>query len=916
MILSAESGREVTVPFAVDGDSTATGGGVDYSLSSSPLIFPAGTTQKTITLTVVADSIDDPDETVILDLTPPTHATTGSPSRHTATFGTDAMLDPPVVVLENAPRTPVSDPELKLVVGGVGVVSYVYRIDGGSWSDETPVATRLDMPLGGEGDFLLEVRGKANPGIWQDETAATQLTVRVDRTAPTALLSGAPSGTIGRRDAVIHVRGEGLLTYRYRLNTGSWSPVRKADIPISLENLSEAEHELSVIGCDAAGNWQNESASTDANWTVNLAQPTAILSGTPDLITRETGFSIHVSEAHGTPAAYSWSLDGGSWTEVTTGTPIVQSGLADGSHILRVNALKEGLWQGGSDGTTEMGATTWTWTVDTTPPSPFTVTATSGTPPTSIILLDWPAASDATTYRLWMSDTPLDASSFATGTRLFFGKNAILNGNRIRYAVEGLKPDTDYWFAVRAEDISGNASVPTIISEKTASNLPSISAMAFSGGGISADNGSLQTLTLQGAHFLEAKGANLVRFASLDTLFDVRSRRGVSTNEFEVEIPKGAPGGSYAVRVINRHGTSKAAAQRILLTEATTPLPAVTGVQPRVVSAASETVLAITGRNFPSGITNVWLVADPEDPPSDWTGLLSVNRESDTRLTGSVPSGTASGCHEIRVETSGGEINNISSAEVEVLPPVDITSTQGSFTTLLPIRIPTGMEMLPSETILTTDDREEAPHVSVMAPRIAVTFEAGTMLEEQEEDGVNYRDYHDMIRPPRQIPILPEVNARMESDAVLFSLGADHLLRLKDEDPDDGIARLLHAEITVTLSSTEPLPKVYHVAPDTTLTLAGVNGARDGQTYEKGGTLLTTRPETPEAGYTTYTIGLLMNHMSNYVVGTKADSGTPSGSSYDPCFIGNLEECRGMWRGLFIALLMAFGIAGRKYRRR
>ena len=73
--LSAASGKEVTVGYAVDATSTATSG-IDHAvLSSGTLTFAAGTTRKDITVVVRGDEVDEVDETVVIKLTSPMNAT-------------------------------------------------------------------------------------------------------------------------------------------------------------------------------------------------------------------------------------------------------------------------------------------------------------------------------------------------------------------------------------------------------------------------------------------------------------------------------------------------------------------------------------------------------------------------------------------------------------------------------------------------------------------------------------------------------------------------------------------------------------------------------------------------------------------------------------------------------------------------
>ncbi len=68
----------VTVEYADAASGTATSG-VDYeAVTAGTLTFPAGTTSKTITVTVTGDNVDEPDETVLLRLSNPIGAAPSS----------------------------------------------------------------------------------------------------------------------------------------------------------------------------------------------------------------------------------------------------------------------------------------------------------------------------------------------------------------------------------------------------------------------------------------------------------------------------------------------------------------------------------------------------------------------------------------------------------------------------------------------------------------------------------------------------------------------------------------------------------------------------------------------------------------------------------------------------------------------
>jgi parallel beta-helix repeat protein len=83
--LSTASGGDVIVPFTLSGSAMY---GEDYLISSSPIIITAGTTTAYLTINVIDDTIDEPDETIIITMGTPTNASKGDTDRHTATIQT------------------------------------------------------------------------------------------------------------------------------------------------------------------------------------------------------------------------------------------------------------------------------------------------------------------------------------------------------------------------------------------------------------------------------------------------------------------------------------------------------------------------------------------------------------------------------------------------------------------------------------------------------------------------------------------------------------------------------------------------------------------------------------------------------------------------------------------------------------
>ncbi len=86
VVLSATSSEEVSVEYSVLVGSTATGGGVDYTLLNGTATIPVGSTSTSVPFTIVNDVIDEVDETVIVKLSEAEHAVLGAFDQHTLTI--------------------------------------------------------------------------------------------------------------------------------------------------------------------------------------------------------------------------------------------------------------------------------------------------------------------------------------------------------------------------------------------------------------------------------------------------------------------------------------------------------------------------------------------------------------------------------------------------------------------------------------------------------------------------------------------------------------------------------------------------------------------------------------------------------------------------------------------------------------
>ena len=102
--LDAVSSLDATIPYVITGTATGNGIDIDYSISpASSVTIPAGSTSASISITVIEDTLVEPDETIVVTITDPTNAINGASSIHTATIirdddsHNDISSAPPVV---------------------------------------------------------------------------------------------------------------------------------------------------------------------------------------------------------------------------------------------------------------------------------------------------------------------------------------------------------------------------------------------------------------------------------------------------------------------------------------------------------------------------------------------------------------------------------------------------------------------------------------------------------------------------------------------------------------------------------------------------------------------------------------------------------------------------------------------------
>ena len=104
----------VTVGHATAGGTASAG--TDYTAASGTLTFAAGTTTQTINVSILADLLDELNETFIVGLSAPVNASLGTPSQGTGT------------ITDNDPAPTITIDDVSVTKGNSGGVQATFTI--------------------------------------------------------------------------------------------------------------------------------------------------------------------------------------------------------------------------------------------------------------------------------------------------------------------------------------------------------------------------------------------------------------------------------------------------------------------------------------------------------------------------------------------------------------------------------------------------------------------------------------------------------------------------------------------------------------------------------------------------------------------------------------------------------------------
>ncbi len=160
----------------------------------------------------------------------------------------------------------------------------------GNWWGSIEGPTHIDNPFG-TGNIVANDNTDYRP--WCTDANCSE----IDGDAPIATLSGTPNNPTSETTADITVNGDGVIYYKYELDSGDYNAETSIGTSIIILDLEEGSHTISVIGRDQAGNWQ--SVATSYTWEVDATDPTlnpvSVVSDNANLVWAKVGDTISLT---------------------------------------------------------------------------------------------------------------------------------------------------------------------------------------------------------------------------------------------------------------------------------------------------------------------------------------------------------------------------------------------------------------------------------------------------------------------------------------------------------------------------------------------------------------------------------------------------------------------------------------------
>lgn len=355
--------------------------------------------------------------------------------------------------------------------GGSAITNYEYRVNGGTWTALSPVATTSPVTVPGltaQVSSTIELRAVNAAGSGAG-SASTSVTPYGSAGAPTSLVATAGDSSASIAFTAGANGGATITNYEYRVDSGSWTALSPADAtsPVTISGLTNGTSvALSLRAVTVAG---AGAASTTVNVTpvTNASAPTGLVA----TYGNESASVAFTAGANGGAAItnYEYRVDSGNWTAlspVDTTSPVTIPGLTNGTQasieLRAVTSVGSG-----------SASSAVTVTPMSTPSAPTSLVATPGNASASIAFSAGSNGGSAITnyeFRVdggtWTALSPVDTTSPVT--------------------IPGLTPAQAASIELRALNTVGNGAVSSSVSVTAISPAAAPTALVATAGNASA----------------------------------------------------------------------------------------------------------------------------------------------------------------------------------------------------------------------------------------------------------------------------------------------------------------------------------------------------------------------------------------------------------------------------------------------
>ena len=195
--LSPQSEVEITVGYATSveaGDTVPAGSGSDFTAANGTLTFMAGTTSRTISVSLMDDTVDEDNETFTVTLSGPAAAGSGSSA---PTLASPASAQGTIVDDDGLPLLSIADAS---VAEGAGSVDFEVSLDPASAKDVSATWSTADVTAAAGSDYTTVTGGMLTIARGTTSTTVTVAVLQDDVDEPpetfTVTLSGPVNGEL------------------------------------------------------------------------------------------------------------------------------------------------------------------------------------------------------------------------------------------------------------------------------------------------------------------------------------------------------------------------------------------------------------------------------------------------------------------------------------------------------------------------------------------------------------------------------------------------------------------------------------------------------------------------------------------------------------------------------------------------